>query len=243
MPKGLVRYQNCGALHFITFSCYRRRPLLADTCGYNTFEHELEALRAKYEFTVSGYVLMPEHVHLLVGEPRNTSLATALQLLKQNTSRKLNITEDQFWQCRYYDFNVWSEVKRVEKLCYMHRNRSGADLSKSRKTGLGPHFFITLPVRSKQSKSSQDGPLDGESNRWRRLRSPESRLPPFAALRMGHAHSYDSEGAPACSKLNEIRRPMINILVGQSAAELNHPARETKRTQIVGREFPRHSIQ
>ncbi len=122
MPKGLVRYQICGALHFITFSCYRRRPLLADTCGYNTFEHELEPLRAKYEFTVSGYVLMPEHVHLLVGEPRNTSLATALQLLKQNTSRKLNITEDQFWQRRYYDFNVWSEVKRLEKLCYMHRN-------------------------------------------------------------------------------------------------------------------------
>ncbi len=46
---------------------------------------------------------MPEHVHLLVGEPRNTSLATPLQLLKQNTSRKLNITEDQFWQRRYYD--------------------------------------------------------------------------------------------------------------------------------------------
>jgi putative transposase len=63
----------------------------------------LEALRAKSEFTVSGYVLMPEHVHLLVGEPRNTSLATPLQLLKQNTSRKLNITEDQFWQRRYYD--------------------------------------------------------------------------------------------------------------------------------------------
>src|ERR1700758_3660503 len=123
MPKGLVRYQNCRALHFITFSCYRRRPLLADTDGYSTFEHQLETLRAKYEFTVSGYVLMPEHVHLLVGEPRNTPLATALQLLKQNTSRKLNkSSEDRFWQRRYYDFNVWSEEKRLEKLSYMHRN-------------------------------------------------------------------------------------------------------------------------
>jgi putative transposase len=74
------------------------------------------------EFTVAGYVLMPEHVHLLVGEPGNASLAIALQLLKQNTSRKLNATEGQFWQRRYYDFNVWSEEKRLEKLSYMHRN-------------------------------------------------------------------------------------------------------------------------
>lgn len=95
---------------------------MADSDGYSTFEHELEALRAKYEFTVAGYVLMPEHVHLLVGEPRDTSLATVLQLLKQNTSRRLNRTEGQFWQRRYYDFNVWSEEKRVEKLSYMHRN-------------------------------------------------------------------------------------------------------------------------
>ena len=122
MPKGLARYQEYKSSHFITFSCYRRRPFLADSNGYNTFEHELETIRAKYEFTIAGYVLMPEHVHLLVGEPRNISLARALQLLKQNTSRKLNRTEDKFWQRRYYDFNVWSEEKRQEKLSYMHRN-------------------------------------------------------------------------------------------------------------------------
>ena len=26
------------------------------------------------------------------------------------------------WQKRFYDFNVWSEKKRIEKLGYMHRN-------------------------------------------------------------------------------------------------------------------------
>jgi putative transposase len=30
--------------------------------------------------------------------------------------------EDSFWQARYYDFNVWSERKFVEKLRYIHRN-------------------------------------------------------------------------------------------------------------------------
>ena len=27
-----------------------------------------------------------------------------------------------FWQTRFYDFDVWTEKKRVEKLRYMHRN-------------------------------------------------------------------------------------------------------------------------
>ena len=130
MPKGLVRYQQCRALHFITFSCYRRRPLLADSNGYSTFEHELESVRVRCQLVVAGYVLMPEHVHLLLGEPRNVPLATAMQLLKQNTSRKLNPrVEDQFWQRRYYDFNVWSEEKRLEKLRYMHRNPVGRGLA------------------------------------------------------------------------------------------------------------------
>jgi putative transposase len=123
MPKGLVRYQKCGVFHFLTFSCYRRQPLLANISAYAAFERELEAVRRRYGFVVAGYVLMPEHVHLLVGEPRVASLATALQVLKQNTSRKLKSPgEIQFWQRRYYDFNVHNEKKRVEKLRYMHRN-------------------------------------------------------------------------------------------------------------------------
>ncbi len=66
---------------------------------------------------------MPEHVHLLVNEPRRDTLATAIQVLKQMTSRKLKKPgEPQFWQRRYYDYVVPTEEKRVEKLRYMHRN-------------------------------------------------------------------------------------------------------------------------
>ena len=119
----LVRYQQCGCFHFVTFSCYRRQPLLSAAAAYGIFECELESVRVRYGLVVSGYVLMPEHVHLLVGEPSRSTLSVALQVLKQQTSRKLKARgETQFWQRRYYDFNVWSEEKRVEKLRYMHRN-------------------------------------------------------------------------------------------------------------------------
>jgi putative transposase len=123
MPKGLVRFQSCGVFHFVTFSCYRREPLLAQRGGYALFEEALERVRQSYLFIVAGYALMPEHVHLLVNEPHKGSLATAIQVLKQATSRKLKHPEErQFWQRRYYDFNVWTDEKCVEKLRYMHRN-------------------------------------------------------------------------------------------------------------------------
>jgi putative transposase len=123
MPKGLARYQKCRVFHFPTFSCYHRQPLFNCPAAYDAFEHELETVRARYRFVVAGYVLMPEHVHLLIGEPVKEPLSVAMQVLKQKTSRKLkNKGEVRFWQARYYDFNVWSEEKRVEKLRYVHRN-------------------------------------------------------------------------------------------------------------------------
>ena len=67
---------------------------------------------------------MPEHAHLLVSEPERGRLCTAIQMLKQNVARTLPRLVDSkpFWQARYYDFNVWNEKKRIEKLRYMHRN-------------------------------------------------------------------------------------------------------------------------
>jgi len=70
-----------------------------------------------------GYVVMPEHVHLLVSEPVNRNLATALQALKQSVSRSLALRSAlPFWEARYYDFNVWTAKKQIEKLKYLHRN-------------------------------------------------------------------------------------------------------------------------
>jgi len=40
-------------------------------------------------------------------------------------ARKLIGGREHFWQARYYDFNVWTKRKRVEKLRYMHRNLRG----------------------------------------------------------------------------------------------------------------------
>ena len=122
MPLGLKRHQREGDDHFITFSCYRREPYLTTASSKNIFLDSLELTRKRYNLEVLGYVVMPEHVHLLLSEPKDHEipLAKALQSLKLSVSKHLPTTP--FWQTRYYDFNVFTHNKRVEKLKYMHRN-------------------------------------------------------------------------------------------------------------------------
>jgi putative transposase len=84
------------------------------------FERSLEVIRLCYDFVVCGYVVMPEHAHLLVSEPKKALLSKAIQALKLSVS--VQSRERPFWQARYYDFNVHNEEKRVEKIRYMHRN-------------------------------------------------------------------------------------------------------------------------
>ena len=89
MPWGLKRYQETGQLHFLTFSCYHRQPKLmaAEACA--VFEGALERTRQQHGLQVYGYVLMPEHVHMLVSEPESGVLARAMLSLKQSVSRTL----------------------------------------------------------------------------------------------------------------------------------------------------------
>ena len=120
MTRGLVRYQQCGALDFITFSCYRRQAYLSAAAARDLFESALERMRLRYKFVVTGYVVMPEHVHLLVSEPRKGLLARAVQGLKLSVSVRRG--ERPFWQARYYDSNVSGEKERSQVLRYIHRN-------------------------------------------------------------------------------------------------------------------------
>ena len=163
MPENLHRFYGGRDLHFLTFSCYQRQPLLASAVRCDLLLSVLERVRSRYRFVVLGYVVMPEHVHLLVSEPQRETLSTVVQALKLGfvrslggsgvpMSRKTSETLRQaqgrlwgtpgssstssrcsgdssptsvshrFWQARFYDFNVWTEKKRIEKVRYIHRN-------------------------------------------------------------------------------------------------------------------------
>jgi putative transposase len=139
MPRGLHRSYGAHELHFVTCSCYHRMPKLRCARGRDRFLSILEHTRKRYRFVVVGYVVMPEHIHLLLSEPEVGTVSTVMQVLKQRTARALlpkkrvgdarqrtffgeTLERPPFWQARFYDFNVRTEKKRVEKLRYMHNN-------------------------------------------------------------------------------------------------------------------------
>jgi REP-associated tyrosine transposase len=141
MKNKLKRYYGRKDLHFLTFSCYQRKSLLGSARVRNWFVRILAEVRQKYGFMLIGYVLMPEHVHLLISEPAKSTPCKVIQVLKQRVSRamggkrrrnsrgqmKLPFPEEKrgrrrFWQRRFYDFNVWSRGKLKEKREYIHAN-------------------------------------------------------------------------------------------------------------------------
>ncbi len=159
MTEGLHRFYGSNDLHFLTFSCYRRLPFFRNEAYCDLFLKILERVRRRYRLVVLGYVVMPEHIHLLVSEPQQKTLSTVIQALKLGVVRSIRCSgggsivaaapracpelvegsrtigetwgtpisgtpphSNRFWQARFYDFNVWTEKKRIEKLRYIHRN-------------------------------------------------------------------------------------------------------------------------
>ena len=133
----LNRCYGQGYLHYITTSCYQRRPLLEAASRRDLFLEVLEHVRRRYHFVVVGYVVMPEHVHLLLSEPGRGNPSTVMQAVKQGfarrilerlrshvaTERRLECDgEDHIWQPRFYAFVLWTAQKRQEKLHYIHQN-------------------------------------------------------------------------------------------------------------------------
>src|SRR5579864_737270 len=92
MPDDLHRSYGGRDLHFLTFSCYQRQPLFRNSTRCDLLLTTLEKVRRRYRLVVLGYVVMPEHVHLLVTEPQRDTLSTAMQALKLGFVRRLEGT-------------------------------------------------------------------------------------------------------------------------------------------------------
>lgn len=143
--KTVKRYNIPGHAHFLTFSCYRRIPLLVEEQWLSWLAESVRDACNKYRTALWAYVFMPDHVHMLVRpttedhriqdflKAAKQPVATRiLNSLKKNDSPlvhelRLNTVRLQgrhrVWQAGGgYDYNVWSIDKVIEKARYCHRN-------------------------------------------------------------------------------------------------------------------------
>src|SRR5437868_5763337 len=133
VTRNLHRYYGAQYLHFITCSCYQRQPILGTVERRDRLVNILEETRSKYGFVVHAYVVMPEHFHLLITEPELGDPSVVMKVIKERFSKQVHTAEEnaertqsdregskKIWQKRFYDFNVWSAQKQLEKVKYMH---------------------------------------------------------------------------------------------------------------------------
>jgi putative transposase len=95
-----------------------------------------------YAGVCSGFVVMPDHVHLIVWFDQPGTLSQFMKSWKQTSSMKLKkmlrgvaphyaktiAADEPFWQPKYYPFNLYSQKMASQKLDYMHCNPVTAGL-------------------------------------------------------------------------------------------------------------------
>jgi putative transposase len=145
MTGGLKRFHESGQSHFLTFSCYQRQRKFASPDTYNLFLECLERMRLRFKMRIYGYVVMPEHVHLLVSEPE--TLSDAMHFLKLSFTKRLRHTGS-FWQKRYYDRNVRDAAEFDEKLGYPSQSGEEGPGKRTRRVGM-EQLSSLLPARSR----------------------------------------------------------------------------------------------
>jgi len=84
----LKHYDDLGTARFVTFSCYHRLPSLNHPKAKEIVIEELNLARDKHGFRLLGYVLMPDHVHLVLFPPDGMKLGLVIREIKSRSGRR-----------------------------------------------------------------------------------------------------------------------------------------------------------
>ena len=137
-------YNTPGDAHELTFSCFRRLPLLDSDGIRRVFLNQLNKARERWDFELWAYVLMPEHVHLLVWpKSRVYDIAAIRKSIKQSVPQRAvhymrrrqpdalkafevlrqGVLGYRFWQeGGGYDRNLFSPRAIGKVIGYIHNN-------------------------------------------------------------------------------------------------------------------------
>jgi putative transposase len=151
MPSRLTRYDIPGHVHFWTISCYHRLTFFVHDELKRVLVDGLRMLQNRFGVCLVGYVIMPEHVHVLL-YPHRRGMAEAVPIsqllhafkkhvgfhgkqclagLRERHGRLWTEALDEWatssvertlWTTRGYDFNIDRFETLCEKLDYCHKN-------------------------------------------------------------------------------------------------------------------------
>lgn len=147
----LIHFDHQGTVRFITFSCVHRWKLLIDPAIISIIFEEIDSARNKHNFAIYGYVIMPNHVHLVMYPRSPIDIARVIGEIKSRSARRIfdywrnreNPLVDRLksddrgrnrhvlWLPKCYDHNCRTIETVTEKVHYCHNNPVKAGLATS----------------------------------------------------------------------------------------------------------------
>jgi putative transposase len=122
---------------FVTAKTALRKPLFRNSRIAAMFLRELEHCREKLGFLLLSFVVMPDHVHLIVVPGPTADLPRIMQHVKGRFARVLNLARGDsgaIWQSRFYESAVRTEVQLKRWVRYIEENPVRAGLAATPET-------------------------------------------------------------------------------------------------------------
>jgi len=129
--RRLPHWELDGSTYFLTFRAHKRHesPLAHEDLA--SIVEEILWLGFGERYTLEAYVIMPDHVHLLISPIGERTLSRILQGLKGFSARQINRKlgrKGKFWQDETFDHLVRNEQDWLDKFNYIHSKPVSAGL-------------------------------------------------------------------------------------------------------------------
>jgi len=137
---GIRHFDDPGSLRFVTFTCFRHYQYLSDPASRSIVLSSIDHLRTRRQIQILAWVLMPEHVHLVLYPPLAARLGVEIGRLKSWTAHEIvKVREGRLpvlkrpnggnvvWERRCFDHNLRSiqGARKVADYCHLNPVRRG----------------------------------------------------------------------------------------------------------------------
>ena len=123
-----------GWTYFVTTKAFQSANLLQSQEAASLVVVKLLEYREKGNYLLHEFVVMPNHVHLILTPSRSVSLGRAMQLIKGGSSHEIHQVRGgkmPLWQSGFHDSRVTSWTDYQKKRDYIHFNPVAAKLVES----------------------------------------------------------------------------------------------------------------
>ena len=111
--------------YFITTVTSQRQRFFADNDNCNILLRVLRFYRYRLNFRIFGYVILPDHFHVVIQVPENKSISSIMHGIKRGSAFQINRNLNRrgpVWQAGYYEHVIRDEKDLKGRLDYIHKN-------------------------------------------------------------------------------------------------------------------------